>query len=659
MLLAGTSGAGSSTPLLQLRAVALPTLLLPLLLLSIPRGSCSRVVGPLIRSWAPSAASSGSRILKTRAAFFIEASAMLSYASPLHDQLWAGVRRVRAPMTMYSPWAPYPHYCVGAPRPPSNNGTLPCKTSWNMTMMDEMVYDYLNATSFDSATPFFEFTQSPCWLWKDGDCSIPLDPHVLSYPSHKVYASGKDLVDPSRAALADYFGRLAAWYRSGGFVDECGTPHKNDRKVAIRYWGIENEGEHGAGDVATNIAVYDSIVAGIKRHEVGGEAPMKFLAVNQNFGNNQRTIESWVRTFLNRSNHADPNVPIDVLAFHGYFHGAGNEQAAAPTVTSLSSLSSPPLSSSIAAVQFAANNITGWHSFALAGSTGSNTVQNALFIRACSYDGFVTRALDEAQLGKGEDSSWFVAPGLVTNSSMPKGTTIVSFRSFPEKFCPRPGDQTSPCPFYLVVNSSTGRVHLARDDGSAAFARAASFTVGTPHMHRSAFPASSGTQPPPPPSTAASSLQPLLYSFAAMVDGVHRGALLSLGDGPATGTCAHNFRTTGEGNLVVLPNDGKQHDGNHSLWEALPYNFARHPQPPPVASPCDTWGLKDEDLTELFKTVDTFMEQTVDLFVSLRAELAPTAELAVSEFGVSLHRDIDSECSQASLSLSLTLSDSL
>ena len=37
------------------------------------------------------------------------------------------------------PWAPFPHYAVGALTPPTNNGTPPCKTSWNMSMMDTMV----------------------------------------------------------------------------------------------------------------------------------------------------------------------------------------------------------------------------------------------------------------------------------------------------------------------------------------------------------------------------------------------------------------------------------------------------------------------------------------------------------------------------------------
>ena len=54
----------------------------------------------------------GGGVLRTKASFFIEASAMLSRQSALHDQLWDGVKAVGAPQVMYSPWAP----CKEGPR---------------------------------------------------------------------------------------------------------------------------------------------------------------------------------------------------------------------------------------------------------------------------------------------------------------------------------------------------------------------------------------------------------------------------------------------------------------------------------------------------------------------------------------------------------------
>ena len=44
--------------------------------------------------------------------------------------------------------------------PPTNNGSRPCTTSWNMSLMEEMVDDYVNATAFDTdQAPYFLFSQ--------------------------------------------------------------------------------------------------------------------------------------------------------------------------------------------------------------------------------------------------------------------------------------------------------------------------------------------------------------------------------------------------------------------------------------------------------------------------------------------------------------------
>ena len=122
-------------------------------------------------------------------------------------------------------------------------------------------------------------------MWTDGDCKIPEDPNAVSYPGHKTYSTGSHPRVAGYREVADYFGRLAAYWRSGGFEDECGKFHAAHRKpLAIKWWGITNEGEHlSATDrVVENIQMYDAIIAGIKRFEKGGEAPMRYVGVNQN-----------------------------------------------------------------------------------------------------------------------------------------------------------------------------------------------------------------------------------------------------------------------------------------------------------------------------------------------------------------------------------------
>ena len=131
------------------------------------------------------------------------------------------------------------------------------------------------------------------------------------------------------------------------------------------------------------------------------------------------------------------------------------------------------------------------------------------------------------------------------------------------------------------------------------------------------------------------------YSFASL--GSHR--ILAWEANP-TGKCAFNFAPkAGEGNLVAVKPSAITQSHKQS-WIILPPNSKQSQPPPPPTGVCDTWGLRDEQLPALFDEVDSFANQTVDLFVSLRAELAPSIELGVSEFGVTLSNDIDSKCAQ-------------
>ena len=74
-----------------------------------------------------------------------------------------------------------------------------------------MVDDYLSATAQHDDAPYFAFSQSPCWLWRNGDCSAPADPDVLG-PSHKAFAAGTvPRAGPGNyTEVATFFGRLAS-----------------------------------------------------------------------------------------------------------------------------------------------------------------------------------------------------------------------------------------------------------------------------------------------------------------------------------------------------------------------------------------------------------------------------------------------------------------
>lgn len=93
------------------------------------------------------------------------------------------------------------------------------------------------------------------------------------------YESGTALADPTLKALGDYYGRLVAHYVEGGFIDEAGV-FIPGYTYNIDIWEVLNEveGEHHMTP-QTYTAVYDAIVAGIRRWAPKGSANMKFMGL--------------------------------------------------------------------------------------------------------------------------------------------------------------------------------------------------------------------------------------------------------------------------------------------------------------------------------------------------------------------------------------------
>lgn len=74
----------------------------------------------------------------------------------------------------------------------------------------------------------------------------------------------------------------------------------------------EIESEHH-DDPATYTAVYDAIVAGIRRFSPTGSAPVKFVGLAL-----EGEEDDYVSYFLNASNHNPPSTPVDIISFHHY-----------------------------------------------------------------------------------------------------------------------------------------------------------------------------------------------------------------------------------------------------------------------------------------------------------------------------------------------------
>lgn len=105
-----------------------------------------------------------------------------------------------------------------------------------------------------------------------------------------------------------------SWYTQGGFTDEYGVKHTSDHHYDIQYWECLNEveSEH-RNSPESYTKVYDFMVEGIRRH-ADPDHKIKFVGMALE-GHNEF---NWYNYFLNISNHASPDIPLDIVSFHFY-----------------------------------------------------------------------------------------------------------------------------------------------------------------------------------------------------------------------------------------------------------------------------------------------------------------------------------------------------
>ena len=184
-------------------------------------------------------------------------------------------------------------------------------TSWDFAALDAGLLDFMAAAGGRSVV--INLSTLPNWLFNSsaGDRTyIPDDPLSVTWS----YSQGKALRDPTGRELGDFFGRLIAHFVEGGFVDEAGRFLAGHR-LAIDYLEILNEPNYERGlSPSEYVALYDILVAGVRRWAPTGSASTRFigLAVN-NLGRNPMFAE----VFLNRSCHAQ-GIPVDGFSMHHY-----------------------------------------------------------------------------------------------------------------------------------------------------------------------------------------------------------------------------------------------------------------------------------------------------------------------------------------------------
>jgi len=180
------------------------------------------------------------------------------------------------------------------------------KTSWDFSLIDPMTIDFLEATKGHPV--ILNFSTIPQWMYKtEQPVPYPQDANQVTWD----YEKGTELRDPSAREVADYYGRLFAWYTKGGFTDEYGKRHESGYHYVIPYWEVLNEPdfEHHITP-ETYAGIYDAVVESI----LTVEPNTKFVGLALALPSDN---PAYFEYFLNHKNHK-PGIPIDYISYHFY-----------------------------------------------------------------------------------------------------------------------------------------------------------------------------------------------------------------------------------------------------------------------------------------------------------------------------------------------------
>jgi hypothetical protein len=101
------------------------------------------------------------RVSKTTATLQVVVNALIRRESPIHDNVFNEIRALHADYVRFVPWYPYPRLGVAELEAPTSDST-----SWDFTLIDPLVEDFLQATSGHST--IMNFSTIPEWMWQGG-----------------------------------------------------------------------------------------------------------------------------------------------------------------------------------------------------------------------------------------------------------------------------------------------------------------------------------------------------------------------------------------------------------------------------------------------------------------------------------------------------------
>jgi hypothetical protein len=225
----------------------------------------------------------------------------LRRGTTLHDPAFRALHDLGCDVVRYVPWLPYPKLGVAELEPPKDG-----KTSWDFSLIDPMMEDFLKATAGHSV--MLNFSTIPQWMFKTAKpVPYPQDPNQVMWD----YEQGTELRDPSMKELADYYARLASWYMLGGFKDEYGVAHNSGHHYKIDYWEVFNEVDFEHSTTPQQYtARYDAIVEGL--HRIAPQMKFAGLALAA-----PSQGPAYFEYFLNHAHHK-PGIPLDVITYHFY-----------------------------------------------------------------------------------------------------------------------------------------------------------------------------------------------------------------------------------------------------------------------------------------------------------------------------------------------------
>jgi hypothetical protein len=233
--------------------------------------------------------------------FQVVVNPMLERDSPIHDAAFRAIHQLGAEDVRYVPWLPYPRLAVAELEPPTSDGT-----SWNFSLIDPMMEDFMAATQGHSTV--MNFSTIPAWLFKTPKTvSYPKDPNQVFWD----YTQGTELVDPTGKSLGDYYARLVSWYTRGGFTDENGKFHASTHHYKFPVWEVLNEVDFEHNTTPEQYtARYDAVVRAI--HAVSPDTKFMGLALAA-----PSDAPQWFEYFLNHAHH-QPGIQLDYISYHFY-----------------------------------------------------------------------------------------------------------------------------------------------------------------------------------------------------------------------------------------------------------------------------------------------------------------------------------------------------